>query len=127
MAGSTNHMQSHVTNGEVIVHYKDGTRSVLELVNPETWAPIEQDFYLDGYAFRSRLPRPYRVALKTGKVSRTFNDEVDPDEVYGRSIDGGAAIVLDIPLDGAKELDKIEVKSIANDVVIGLMAVTLVR
>lgn len=127
MAGSTNHMQCHVTNGEVIVTYKDGATSVLELVNPETWVPIEQDFYLDGYAFQSKLPRPYRVALKTGKVSRTFDEEVKPDEVYGRSINGGAGIVLDIPLDKNKELESIEVKSIANEVVIGLMAVTLIR
>ena len=127
MAGSTNHMQCHVTNGEVTVTYKDGSISVLKLVNPETWIPIEQDFYIDGYAFQSKSPRPYRVALKTGKVSRTFEEEVDPDEVYGRSIDGGAGLILDIPLDKNKELKSIEIKSIANEVVVGLMAVTLVR
>lgn len=127
MAGSTNHMQCHVTNGEVTVTYKDGSVSVLKLVNPETWMPIEQDFYIDGHAFQSKFPRPYRVALKTGKVSRTFEDEVNPDEVYGRSIDGGAGVILDIPLNKNKELKSIKVKSIANEVVIGLMAVTLVR
>lgn len=127
MAGSTNHMQCHVTNGAVTVTYKDGSVSVLKLVNPETWMPIEQDFYIDGHAFQSKFPRPYRVALKTGKVSRTFEDEVDPDEVYGRSIEGGAGVILDIPLDENKELESIEIKSIANEVVIGMMAITLVR
>lgn len=127
MAGSTNHMQCHVINGEVTVTYNDGTVSVLNLVNPETWVPIEQDFYLDGYAFQSKFPRPYRVALKTGKVSRNFENEINPAEVYGRSIDGGAAIILDLPLNKNKELESIKIKSTANEVVIGIMSITLVR
>lgn len=127
MSGSTNHMQSHVINGTVTVTYYDNSVSVLELVNPETWMPIEQDFYFDNYAFGSKLPRPYRVAFKTGKVSRTFEDDIDRYEVYERDIDGGAGVFLDIPLDETKELKSIEVKSIANEVVIGLMAITLVR
>ncbi|SHE44392.1 DUF4450 domain-containing protein [Dysgonomonas macrotermitis] len=129
MAGSTNHMQSHVVNGTVTVVYKDGSNNVLNLVNPETWAPIEQDFYLDGQAFSSKQPRPYRVALKTGVVSRDMEKDMNikPAEVYGRSIRGGAGIILDLPLNSDKELDRLEVKSIANEVVIGLMGITLMR
>jgi hypothetical protein len=127
MAGTTNHMQVHVINGVVIVKYKDGTESILKLVNPETWMPIEQDFYIDGHAFQSKYPRPYRVALKSGKVSRTFEDEIPQNEVYGRSIDGGAGVILDIPLDKTKELESLQVISIANEVIIGLMSVTLAR
>jgi hypothetical protein len=41
--------------------------------------------------------------------------------------DGGAATVLDLPLNKNKELKNLVVKTIANDVVIGLMAVTLLR
>ncbi len=127
MAGSTNHMQVHVPNGEVVVTYRDGSVSRLELRNPETWVPIEQDLFIDDYAFRLSQPRPYRVAFKSGKVSRNFDDEVPVDEVYGRSIDGGAGIILDLPLDKAKELEHICVRTIANEVVIGLMSVTLAR
>ena len=129
MAGSTNHMQAHVTNGIVSVYYKDGSKFEVNLVNPENWAPIEQDFFIDGYAFQSKLPRPYRVALKTGVVSRDMEKDmkIKPSEVYGRTIDGGAAIVLDLPLDNSKELKEIRLKSVANEVVIGLMAVTLLR
>lgn len=129
MAGSTNHMQSHVVNGTVTVFYKDGTKDVLELINPETWAPIEQDFYLDDYAFSSKQPKIYRVALKTGEVSRDLGEKfnINPSEVYNRDIDGGAANILDLPLDPNKELDRLEVKSIANEVVIGLMGITLLR
>lgn len=127
MAGSTNHMQVHVPNGEVLVTYRDGTSSRLVLRNPETWVPIEQDLFVDEHAFRLSHPRPYRVGLKTGKVSRSFDDEIPEDEVYGRSIDGGAAIILDLPLEDDKELKSIAVRTIANEVVIGLMSVTLTR
>ena len=97
------------------------------LRNPETWVPIEQDLFVDEHAFRLSHPRPYRVGLKTGKVSRSFDDEIPEDEVYGRSIDGGAAIILDMPLEDDKELKSIAVRTIANEVVIGLMSVTLAR
>lgn len=129
MGGSTNHMQCHVVNGTVTVNYQDGTKEVLELINPETWAPIEQDFFIDGQAFRSKAPRPYRVAFKTALVSRDMETDlkIKPSEVYGRTIDGGAGIILDIPLDSQKELKNIELKTVANEVVIGLMAVTLLR
>lgn len=129
MAGSTNHMQCHVVNVTVTINYQDGTKEMLELINPETWAPIEQDFFIDGQAFRSRQPRPYRVAFKTALVSRDLETDLNikPSEVYGRTIDGGAGIILDLPLNPQKELKSIEVKAIANEVVIGLMAVTLLR
>jgi len=45
----------------------------------------------------------------------------------GRSVPGGAATVLDLPLDSSKELQSLTVRAIANEVVIGLMSVTLQR
>jgi hypothetical protein len=125
MAGSTNHMQYRVVNAVVTVEYADGSREILELINPETWAPIEQDFYVDGYAFRLKSPRPYRVHLKSGLVSRNLEEDLKIEGVYGRAIDGGAAIILDLPLDGSKTLKKLQLETVANDVVAGLMGVTL--
>ncbi len=123
MAGTTNHMQCHFVNGIVTVNYKDGTQDTLELINPETWCPIEQDYFTDGLAFSIKEPRPYRLHFKTGKLVKEF----DIEGVYGRRIDGGAGILLDLPLDASKELDYLQVKTIANEVIIGLMAVTLLR
>lgn len=129
MAGTTNHMQCHVTNGMVEIVYRDGTSSQLTLVNPETWAPIEQDFYVDGKAFSLKNTRPYRVAFKNGAVSRNLAEEfkIKPTEVYGRNIDGGAGIILGLPLDSSKELKELRLKTVANEVIIGLMGVTLCR
>jgi hypothetical protein len=125
MAGSTNPMQSRMTNGAMIVSYTDGTNDTLLLKNPQTWWPIEQDYFEDGYAFSTNAARPIRVHLKTGIVISTLND---PDNKYnGKMIEGGAANVLDLPLDKHKTLKELKLQTWCNDVVIGLMSVTLVR
>jgi len=69
------------------------------------------------------------VALKTGIVSRNMERDmhIKPTEVYGRTIDGGAGIILDLPLNPKKQLSKITVETIANEVVIGMMGVTLMK
>ena len=125
LAGSTNHMQCHIDNGLVVAHYKDGTADTLRLRNPENWCPIEQDYYVDGKAFRTVPLRPYRISLGTGTVSRDLGKELDIQGVYGREIPGGAAQMLCLPLNAQKKLVSLELRPLSNDVVIGLMAVTL--
>ncbi len=125
MAGSTNHMQSRIANGLVVAHYKDGTADTLQLVNPDNWCPIEQDYYVDGVAFSTTQPRPYRVCLGTGDVSRDLGKELNIPGVYGREIPGGAATMLCMPLNRRKKLQSLSLHTLSNDVVIGLMAVTL--
>jgi hypothetical protein len=124
MAGSTNSMQSRFDNGEVLVTYADGSESRLALHNPTTWWPIDQDYFIDDFAFRRPEPLPPRVDLQTGLVR-----VLDAASFKGRGgkITGGAATVLDLPLDSNKELKKLTVRTLANEVVIGLMAVTIAR
>ncbi len=124
MAGSSNPMQCRFDNGEVIVTYTDGTSARLALHSPVSWWLIDQDFFLDDYAFRRDEPLPPRVDLKTGKIRvldmATFKGK-------GGKVAGGAATVLDLPLDATKELKSLTVRALANEVVIGLMSVTLAR
>ena len=124
MAGSTNHMQSRLDNGEVIVTYRDGTTARLALHNPTNWWPIDQDYYIDDFQFRRPEPIPPRVDLKTGKVRLL---DVTTFKGQGRAVPGGAATVLNLPLDPAKELQSLTVRTLANEVVIGLMSLTLER
>ena len=125
MAGSTNHMQSHIDNGLVTVTYTDGTVDTLALRNPDNWCPIEQDYYIDGKAFRAPQPRPYRVCFGTGDVSRDLSSVVKLKGDYGREIPGGAGQMLEIQLNPEKRLKSLTLKTLSNDVVIGLMSVTL--
>jgi len=118
MAGTTNFMQSRIDNGEVIVDYADGSRARLALHNPTTWWPIEQDYFIDDYQFQRPGPTPPRVDLQSGLV------RLQPT---GRAVPGGVATVLDLPLDPAKPLARLTLRTLSNDVVIGLMSLTLDR
>jgi len=124
MAGSTGALQSRFDNGEVIVTYADGSTAKLTLRNPENWWPIDQDYFMDDYAFRRNEPIPPRVDLRTGKIRIL---DVNNFKGKGGKVSGGAATVLDLPLDPARELKSLTVRALANEVVIGLMSVTLAR
>ncbi len=127
MAGSTNHMQSRIDNGLVIVTYKDGTADTLRLINPDNWCPIELDYFEDGKAFTLAASRPYRICFGNGTVSRNLGEDLGITGVYGRPIPGGAAQMLNMPLNPEKKLKSITVRTLSCDVVIGLMGVTLVK
>jgi hypothetical protein len=127
MAGSTNAMQTNLDNGVVEVTYKDGSNSTSRLRNPETWWPIEQDYYMDEYAFKINHPKPIRVLLKKGEVAGSYTEYKTIKGFSNYGIDGGSATVLDLPLNKEKELQSLKLKTLANDVVIGLMSVTLIR
>jgi hypothetical protein len=124
MAGSTNHMQSRFENGEVVVTYVDGSAAKLALENPTNWWPIDQDYFIDDFQFRRPEPIPIRVDLKTGTI-RVL--DVASFKGRGGAVPGGAATVLDLPLDPNRELKSLTVRALANEVVVGLMAATLVR
>lgn len=125
MAGSTNPMRSQLDNGVLVVEYTDETKDSLSLRNPETWWPIQEDYFTDGFAFKLKQAWPVRIHLKSGEI--VVPDEKSIAKYNGRKIDGGAATILDLPLDPSKTLKKITLKTIANDVVIGLMGITLAR
>jgi hypothetical protein len=124
LAGSSNPMQSQFDNGEVVVAYQDGSSDRLALRNPTTWWPIDQDYFIDDFAFRRPDPIPPRLDLLTGKVrlldAATFKGR-------GGKVSGGSATILDLPLQPEKELKSLTLRTLANEVVIGLMSVTLAR
>jgi hypothetical protein len=127
MAGSTNHMQSRIDNGQIVVTYTDGTTDTLPLYNPHNWCPIEQDYYEDGLQFHAAQPRPYRLDFASLKVSR---EHMPMGERYGyqqRDFKAGAAVMLDMPLNSSKLLKNLTLRTLSNDVVIGLMGLTLQR
>ncbi len=166
LAGSTNNMQSRIDNGIIVATYQDNTTDTLHLENPINWCPIEQEYYVDEFAFRVGPQRPYRVHLGSGVVSRELlNEECrmkneessnaehsssrissskdssskdssffilhsslkNPDSAEPRYIENGAAQILRMPLNEKKKLKEIKLRTLSNDVVIGLMAITLER
>ncbi|WP_342646199.1 DUF4450 domain-containing protein [Mucilaginibacter sp. CSA2-8R] len=127
MAGSTNPMQSRLINAQITVTYADGDKEVLQLKNPENWCPIEQDYDDDGFAFNPGITKPLRVYLKTGITSVNSKEYTTIKGYTNKAIDGGAATVLDVVLNPDKKLKSLELNTVANDVVVGLMGITLVN
>jgi hypothetical protein len=130
MAGSTNPMQSQIVNGTITVQYLDGSTSELELKNPVNWWPIEQDLFDDNFAFEIPDDKiPYRVKLKTGELYKggTLSKYSSIKGFTDREVDGGAATILDLPIDPSKELKSVKLTTVSNDVVIGMMSATVLR
>jgi hypothetical protein len=65
--------------------------------------------------------------LKTGEVMPLNYKYTGIKGFSNFGIDGGAATVLNVKLNPDKQLTSMTLKTVANDVVIGLMSVTLVR
>jgi hypothetical protein len=124
MAGTTLPQCSRMQHGTVSVTYADGTSAALVLRNPESWWPIEQDYLLDDYMFVNNAPLPPRVDLRTGQVRI-----LDPVAFHGkgRTVPGGAATILHLPLDPAKELASLHVAVDLYGVVVALLAATMAR
>lgn len=130
MAGSTNPMQSQIVNGKITVQYADGSATELELKNPINWWPIEQDLFDDNFAFEIPDDKiPYRVKLKTGELYKggTLSKYSSIKGFTDRQIDGGAATILDLPIDPNKKLKSIKLTAVSNDVVIGMMSATVLK
>lgn len=127
VTGTTNPMQSRFENGSIEIVYTDGSSALLSLVNPETWWPIEQDYYRDNYAFAIDAPKPYRLHLKTGIITKDFKEYISIGGFTKFAIEGGASTLLDLPLDISKSLQECRIKATANDVIIGLISLTLDR
>jgi hypothetical protein len=124
VAGSTFPQFSRMTHATASVSYTDGSSSKLALRNPETWWPIEQDYMLDDYLFVNEAPLPARVDLRSGQTR-----VLDPVAFHGkgRTVPGGAATILHLPLDPSKSLASFELQTELYGVVVALLAATLVR
>lgn len=130
MAGSTNPMQSQIINGTITVQYSDGSGTELELKNPVNWWPIEQDLFDDNFAFEIPDDKiPYRVQLKTGELYKggSLSRYSGIKGFTERAVEGGAATILDLPIDPDKELKSIKLTAVSNDVVIGMMSATVLK
>ena len=125
LAGTTSTQESRMVNGLIVARYEDGTADTLRLVNPDNWCPIEQEYYINDYSFRAPQPRPYRVSLGTGVVSRDLCKALGIKGNNDLQLPGGAAQMLCMPLDPDKKIIALDVIPQSNGIVVGLMGLTL--
>ena len=114
-----------MVNGLIVARYEDGTADTLQLVNPDNWCPIEQEYYINDYSFHALQPRPYRVSLDTGIVSRDLCKALGIKGTSDLMIPGGAAQMLCMHLDPEKKVIALDILPQSSHVVVGLMGLTL--
>jgi len=124
LTGTTLPQCSRMDHATVTVSYSDGGTAKLALRNPETWWPIEQDYLMDDYLFVNDAPLPPRVDLRSGKTRI-----LDPVTFKGagRNVPGGAATILHLPLDPARELRSLKIEVELYGIVVAVLAATLER
>ena len=125
LAGTTSTRESRMVNGLIVARYDDGTADTLRLVNPDNWCPVEQEYFINDYSFRTTQPRPYRVSFDTGVVSRNLSKALGLKGTSDLYVPGGAAQMLCMTLDPEKKVVAFDIIPLSSHVVIGLMALTL--
>jgi hypothetical protein len=124
LTGTTLPQCSHMDHATVTASYSDGGTAKLALRNPETWWPIEQDYLLDDYLFINDAPLPPRVDLRSG-ATRILDPVAFKGK--GRNVPGGAATILHLPLDPARELRSLKIEVELYGIVVAVLAATLER
>ena len=66
----------------------------------------------------------WRLSLQNGKLSRTLDKDMGIEGI-NRMIPGGAATLVEMEINPTKELQSLHLETLSNDVVIGLMGVTI--
>lgn len=99
----------YLPNGEIIVHYEDGSKQVEQLVPPYNMDVYFQHFSLEG--------------SKT-KFGHLIDSNWSRGSIPGRE---AHADVIDFLLDSTKEVKKLEIRSVCTESIIGIMGITLVR
>ena len=141
LAGTTNNMQSRIDNALVIAAYDNGSQDTLRLENPVNWCPLNEAYNYDSHAFWTAPRHPLRFRLDNGAVGRDINALAPSasstpsaagsgsDLMLGteRDIRHGAGVILKMPLNPRLRLRSLRLETLSNDIVAGIMAVTLER
>ena len=105
-------------NVELIANYVDGGREVRQLIPPYSFMPQ--------YGLTSVSRNPYRVEVIPSGLS--LGKEKDVEWYLARKEKTGEqADIYDLPLDTARGVKSIEVRSVATESIFAIFAVTLVR
>ena len=117
VCGSTNMMQCNIENAEIQINYEDGVSEVLPLIPPRNYwnlCPIDS---------HATAPGQFSRSYYTSEIDRFCMPEVFP-----RNIALGTncrAMILPRRLREGKKLDNITLKCLSQEVVVGLMGISV--
>jgi hypothetical protein len=119
VCGSTNVMQCSIANGALEVHYSDGSVTTLNLTPPVNYwnlSPIDPQTPLADQRSRTY----YTAEIDKFCMPKTLPKTVE----LGKNC---TAMVLNLRLDPQKKVDHVVLKTLSQEVVVGLMGITLMK
>ena len=120
--GYTNQMQCEVENAVIEIEYTDGTTQRKPLVNPHDFRSLERgpetERAADAWCLRGGQLHRIKIGDIPNRTTMGFENTIEAD--------GATAQVVDIEL-AAKPLRAFRLRAVANDIVIGLLGLTLLE
>ena len=101
VAGSTTPRESNIANARIVVHLAGGRSQALDLVNPDNYDMCATDIPLYGPYHRKDNSLPIGTDCR--------------------------AQLFDIPLERPEQIERLELRCLSNDIIVGLLGVTLLE
>ncbi|NLG50259.1 MAG: DUF4450 domain-containing protein [Chloroflexi bacterium] len=106
LAGTTLNNQTRIANGRLVLRYADGNEQAVELTNPDNYDHLLQHFSQN---YPQHIGGAKEGYYGVGNASGTHAD------------------ILDIPLDAGRVLASLRVECIAPEIIIGVLAATILE
>jgi hypothetical protein len=132
LSGITFPIQSHIANARVTVHYADGGKSELDLVNPDNfdngWGKYGGTYHYAANGMellsltQTRKKEPHGLQVRDQLDMPGLVLE-DPDNWEERP----HADIIDVDCAAARKIDSLELEVLSNEIIVGLLGVTLLQ
>jgi hypothetical protein len=127
-------IQSHIANARVTVRYADGGKSELDLVNPDNFDNGWGKFGgTDHYAANGMELLSLTQTRKKQSHSLEILDQLDvPGLVRIRDLadkweERPHADIIDVDCDARRNIESVELEVLSNEIIVGLLGVTLLQ
>ncbi|MDL2302034.1 hypothetical protein LJC58_06745, partial [Lachnospiraceae bacterium OttesenSCG-928-D06] len=117
---STNNMQSRIENARITIHLSDGSKEILYLVNPDNiddWLSYQRSDAHDGVCLNAHEPEERELYEHKAYVESGFVQKLSRK---------AHANILAVDFGEVKDICSIEFKCLSNEVLAGLLGVTIV-
>jgi hypothetical protein len=138
LSGMTFPMQSHIANARVTVHYADGQTSVLDLTNPKNfdngWGKFGGTYHYAANGIEiigEKQPENMEAVHAIGSPGVILRQQGTPEPFVQPEWDvvppPPHADIVDVVCDPGRKIRHVDVEVLSNEIIVGLLGVTLLH